>query len=426
MSRKKTSNETIFVQIASYRDPELLPTLKDMLANAKWPENLRICIAWQHAEEDTWDNLDDYKDDSRFKIMDISYKDAKGVCWARNRLQRYYNGETYTLQLDSHHRFTKNWDETLIDMLKGLQKKGHKKPLITAYLPGYFPNNDPEGRNIEVWYTTIDRYMPEGPVFIIPGYVHNWKEIKEPIPARFYSGHFAFTLGSFVHDIPHDPDLYFHGEETSISIRAFTHGYDLFHPHILIIWHEYTREGKTRHWDDHAFSSLDQFSFRKYRALLGIDNESREGLDFVCYDLGKERTLEEFERYVGLDFKGRRIHKHTLEHKLLPIPSMSDDAWEKSLVQRFKYCINVYKESLTETDYDCWVIAFKDENGKEIIRLDADENEIKTILATNTPGQFYNIWREFDYNGVPAKWLLWPHSKSKEWNHKIIEQEIPR
>jgi hypothetical protein len=311
-------------------------------------------------------------------------------------------------------------------MLKGLQSKGHKKPLLTAYLPGYFPKNDPEGRNIEVWHTNYDRFMPEGPIFITPDYVPNWRDIKEPIPARLYSGHFAFTLGSFVHDIPHDPDLYFHGEETSIAIRAFTHGYDLFHPHIPIIWHEYTREGKTRHWDDHAFSPLDQFSFRKYRALLGIDNESREGLDFVCYDLGKERTLEEFERYVGLDFKGRRIHKHTLEHKLLPIPSMSDDAWEKSLVQRFKYCINVYKGSLTETDYDCWVIAFKDENGKEIIRLDADENEIKTILATNTPGQFYNIWREFDYNGVPAKWLLWPHSKSKEWNHEIIEQEIPR
>ena len=132
MSKKKTSNETIFVQIAAYRDPELLLTIKDMLANSKWPENLRICIAWQHAEEDTWDTLDDYKDDPRFKIMDINYKDAKGVCWARNRLQRYYNGETYTLQLDSHHRFDKNWDETLIDMLKYLQKKGHKKWINTV------------------------------------------------------------------------------------------------------------------------------------------------------------------------------------------------------------------------------------------------------------------------------------------------------
>jgi glycosyltransferase involved in cell wall biosynthesis len=116
-------NDKIFVQIASYRDPELLPTIKDCLDNAKHPENLRICIAWQHAEEDEWDNLDEYKNDPRFKIMDIHYKDAKGVCWARNRLQQNYTDEQYTLQLDSHHRFIENWDEELIGMFNQLKEK---------------------------------------------------------------------------------------------------------------------------------------------------------------------------------------------------------------------------------------------------------------------------------------------------------------
>lgn len=423
MPKKNISNETIFVQIASYRDPELLPTLKDMLANAKYPENLRICVAWQHSDEDVWDNLDEYENDPRFKILDINYKDAKGVCWARNKLQRYYNGEKYTLQLDSHHRFIKNWDGILIDMLKDLQNKGHKKPLLTAYLPGYFPNNDPKGRNIEVWHTNIDRYMPEGPIFIAPDHVDNWEKLKTPIPARFYSGHFAFTLGSFVHDVPHDPDLYFHGEETSIAVRAFTHGYDLFHPHFPIIWHEYTREGKKRHWDDHDnWSEKDKMSFRKYKALLGIDNESREGLDFVGFDLGKERTLEEFEKYVGIDFRRKKIHQHTLENKLLPIP---EDKWDESLISRFKYCINVYKGSLPENDYDCWVIAFKDKEGNEIKRMDADIHEISQLKFENPNNQFYTIWREFDTEIEPYSWLLWPHSVSKEWDHPIIENQIP-
>ena len=66
-----------------------------------------------------------------------------------------------------------------------------------------------------------------------------------------------------------------------------------------------------------------------------IDNESREDLDFVCYDLGKERTVEEFERYVGLDFKGKRIHQHTLEHKLLPVPYTNEEEWEKLLFKRY-------------------------------------------------------------------------------------------
>ncbi len=44
MARKA---ETIFVQIASYRDPDLLNTLKDILDNAKDPKNLKVryCMA---------------------------------------------------------------------------------------------------------------------------------------------------------------------------------------------------------------------------------------------------------------------------------------------------------------------------------------------------------------------------------------------
>ena len=48
----------IFVSIASYRDPELCPTVKNMLENAKNPEDLRITIAWQHSKEDSWDEED--------------------------------------------------------------------------------------------------------------------------------------------------------------------------------------------------------------------------------------------------------------------------------------------------------------------------------------------------------------------------------
>ena len=124
----------IFIQIASYRDPQLLPTIKDCLENANNPNNLVFSIAWQHSKEDIWDNLDEFKNDRRFKIIDIDYKESKGACWARNFLQQQYDGEEYTLQLDSHHRFIKNWDVELIKMIKQLQKKGHKKPLLTGYM----------------------------------------------------------------------------------------------------------------------------------------------------------------------------------------------------------------------------------------------------------------------------------------------------
>ena len=101
-------NKTIFVQIASYRDPELLNTIKDALDKASNPQRLVFGICHQHSEEDEWDTLELYKDDSRFRIIDVNYKDAKGACWARNQIQQQYQGEDYTLQLDSHHRFIEN------------------------------------------------------------------------------------------------------------------------------------------------------------------------------------------------------------------------------------------------------------------------------------------------------------------------------
>jgi hypothetical protein len=125
----------IFVQIASYRDPELLPTLQNMLTTADNPDALTVCIAWQHAEEDVWDNLDAYTADERFIILDIPYQETKGTCWARHQIQQHWNGEPYTLHLDSHHRFELGWDTTLVQMLQDLQAAGHAKPLLTAYVP---------------------------------------------------------------------------------------------------------------------------------------------------------------------------------------------------------------------------------------------------------------------------------------------------
>ena len=49
---KVTKKDTIFVQIASYRDPELNNTLDYLFKNAKYPDNLRVCIAWQHSKKD--------------------------------------------------------------------------------------------------------------------------------------------------------------------------------------------------------------------------------------------------------------------------------------------------------------------------------------------------------------------------------------
>jgi hypothetical protein len=146
----------IFIQIASYRDPQLVATIKDMLETAKKPKNLRFGIARQFHPEDGFDDLSEYEKDKRFKIINIPYQESKGVCWARNLTQQLYDGEEYTLQIDSHMRFAPNWDNEMIKMIKQLQKKGHKKPLLTGYVSSFDPEttHKVELKNLGEWRLT--------------------------------------------------------------------------------------------------------------------------------------------------------------------------------------------------------------------------------------------------------------------------------
>lgn len=411
--------DKIFIQIASYRDPQLVPTIKDCIEKAKYPENLVFSITWQHSTDDGWDNIDEFKEDSRFKIIDVNYKVSKGACWARNLLQQQYDFEEYTLQLDSHHRFIQDWDVECIDMIKQLQEKGHEKPLLTSYISSFDPENDPSGRNQTPWKMNFDRFIPEGAIFFLPSSIENHKELLEPIPSRFYSAHFCFTLGQFVIEVPHDPNYYFHGEEISIAVRAYTWGYDLFHPHKIIAWHEYTRKGRTKQWDDDkSWHHRNTECHKRNRKLFEMDGEIKN-IDFGIYDFGKVRTLQDYERYAGISFKKRGVQQYTLDFKLPHNPIFIDDeSYEKSFLTFFKHCIDVYPNQVPEKDYEFWVVAFENEKKETIHRQDINNDELKRIQSDFGDG-YYKVWREFQTEVKPTYWVIWPYSTSKGWCDKL-------
>jgi glycosyltransferase involved in cell wall biosynthesis len=409
----------IFVQIAAYRDPQLEPTIKNMLENAKRPKNLRIGICRQYNPDDQFDLLEEYRNDNRFRILDVLYSDSRGVCWARNQVQQLYEGEEYTLQIDSHMRFEKNWDDTLIKMVKQLQKKGFEKPLLTGYVSSFDPDNDPQGRVQEPWRMAFDRFIPEGAVFFLPETIPGWQDMKEPVPARFYSAHFAFTLGKFSEEVQHDPEFYFHGEEISIAVRAYTHGYDLFHPHRVVIWHEYTRKGRTKQWDDDKdWVNKNNLSHQKNRQLFGMDGEEVT-MEFGKYGFGSERTLRDYEIYSGLLFSKRAVQQYTLDKNYPPNPHIFETEEElmASYASIFKHCIDVGFTQVPEKDYEFWVVAFHDENDETIFRKDADINEINMMM--NDPDGYCKVWREFQTAHKPKYWVVWPYSTSKGWCERL-------
>jgi hypothetical protein len=410
----------IFIQIASYRDPQLVLTIKDMIEKAKNPKNLRFGIARQFHPDDKFDDLSEYSKDKRFRVLDIPYNESRGVCWARNLTQQLYQGEEYTMQIDSHMRVEQDWDKTLIDMIKQLQNKGHKKPLLTGYVSSFDPDNDPAARVRDPWRMVFDRFIPEGAVFFLPETIPGWQELTEPIPARFYSAHFCFTVGEFSNEVQHDPEYYFHGEEISIAARAYTCGYDLFHPHKVVIWHEYTRKGRTKQWDDDKeWGEKNRIAHLKNRKLFSMDGEIYNPEEFGKYGFGTERTLMDYEKFSGLLFGDRSVQQYTLDKNYPPNPYNfeTEEEWRKSFAKIFKHCIDVGYDQVTEKDYDFWVVAFHSDDDETIFRKDADRNEIDMMM--NDPDGYCKVWREFQTAHKPAYWVVWPHSESKGWGNRL-------
>jgi len=409
----------IFIQIASYRDPELKKTITNCLETADKPENLTFGIARQFHPDDKFDDLSEFMTDERFRILNIPYNESKGACWARNQIQQLYNKEQYTMQLDSHMRFAPHWDTEMIAMIKQLQKKGYKKPLLTGYVSSFDPDNDPAARVQEPWRMVFDRFIPEGAVFFLPETIPNWQTLTEPVPARFYSAHYAFTLGKFSKEVQHNPEYYFHGEEISIAARAYTWGYDLFHPHKVLIWHEYTRKGRTKQWDDDKlWVEKNNVSHLTNRKLFGMDGLKQEGHDGK-YGFGKVRSLKDYEKYSGLLFEKRAVQQYTLDKHYPPNPYnySSEEEWKTDFALIFKHCIDIGYSQVPEQDYDFWVVAFHDENDETIFRKDADKSEINRMM--NDPDGYCKVWREFQTVHKPKYWVVWPHSESKGWCDRI-------
>jgi hypothetical protein len=282
----------IFVQIPAYRDSELTPTLLDMFDKSRRWDMLRIVVFWQRADHEQLPST--VRRLPNLEIIQVPHTKSRGCNWARNCLQKRWQGEPYTLLLDSHHRFVPGWDEVTIDTYESLVQQGIHRPLLTAYLPSYLPEADPFGRKKEP-YKIYPLSRQEGMLVRLTSYpIPYWRKLQSPIPADFACLHFLFADGAFNRLIRFDPIQYFVGDEMSISLRAFTHGYDMFHPHRILGWHCYDRESRVTHWTDHAGWHLQHHrSMHRLRQLFSGKLRGQFGV-------GTRRTVRDFEERILL------------------------------------------------------------------------------------------------------------------------------
>jgi len=282
----------IYVQIPAYRDRELLPTIASLFEQAACPDRLRVALLWQYGQDEV--NLERLL--SRFEHLEVlawPAHQSQGCNWARQILQEQWAGEPYTLFLDSHHRFASSWDIQVIDMLEALRNSGVNKPILTAYLPPYDPANDPDMRS-DCILKIRSAGREQGMLFRLEGDpVTNRADLQQPLAANFVSLHFLFGDGELNRDIAIDPALYFYVDEIAISLRAWSRGYELYHPHKILGWHLYNRSTRVTHWRDNPQARTQhEITLKRVRTLYS-------GRWFGKFGLGNQRSVADYEARIG-------------------------------------------------------------------------------------------------------------------------------
>lgn len=308
-------DKTIFVSIASYNDPLLFFTINELITKATNPDKLRIGVIDQnHIDQRNKINKLDYAKQIRY--MHVNLIDTLGACWARNLAFSLYDNEEYLLQIDSHMCFLEGWDVTFIEQHTKLLEKS-PKPILSTY-PHVFDiiNGEPVyNKHIPNNYALIirpvekQRLKNSNPLLLIRSRIY---VCNEPQLGAFIACGFIFCNGNFIEEIPYDPYFYFHGEEQSISIRAYTHGWDIYHPVYTPIFHKYKIQNvvySSQHWNG-------DFSHKRsieYPRLLKRTTErfSRlvygDGMYNSIYGLGTDRTLEDYNKLTGIDYTNKTI-----------------------------------------------------------------------------------------------------------------------
>lgn len=407
-----SDDDLIFVSIASYRDPQLEPTIADCLAKALHPARLRFGICWQRGEDEIEPAY--FRDDPRFRVLTVDWRASKGVCWARAEIMKLRQQEKWFFQVDSHCRFVHGWDTKLIE---AAAQTGANKPLLSTY-----PNSFKPGRHeILTGAPTqiiFQAFTPEGIPQLKPGPFTTKGNPDHPVPARFLAAGFLFADSRFAEEVAYDPSLYFLGEEITMAVRAYTHGFDLFHPADVIVWHDYFRFDSKRHWDDHTAandmpvpgSELDRLSRARVQRLL-------KGEPVEDFGLGEQRTLAEYEAYAGLSFRLHKAHPYTVRGEPPPNPDPSPD-WAEQ-VQPWIVKIALEYSQLPAGAFDdpaLWSLTVDDEDGQQICRIDATQADIQHFRDADGP---IILTCEFPSTTAPATWGVQPLSRSNGWLPKI-------
>ncbi len=307
---------SIFVSVAAFCDPWLLQTVRDACAKAAQPQSLVFGVFEQDAEPRQAE-LQAVVDGcgATLRYRQVHPAASRGVCWARAQVGQMYGGEDHLLQIDSHMLFEPGWDAQLLAQHAELRQRS-AKPVISCY-PWAFEIEDEQPLVKAPPSTTTTLVMRPVPDAQLrpdnPTMMFRTEHIfaRQPLPGCHVAGGFLFAAGAFVREVPYDPDLYFHGEEQSLALRAWTRGWDIWHMPEIPIYHLYKQPNtahRAHHWHP-EWEAMRDFSQQDLtaRAAERLADVLYERRDLGVYGLGSERSLDDYAQQFGIDYRGRSI-----------------------------------------------------------------------------------------------------------------------
>ena len=299
-------NEKIVIEIAAFCDPDLMTTIKSALYQADNPERVSFAICYQ---SDDLKELEELKKIKNCRIKHLKKAEARGICYARYLCQQLIEDEDYVWQIDAHMRFCKHWDTKMIELLLSLEDE---KAIISHYPPSLtegmekLPIDDKEFDAPSSNHPIVNharRFNKDGTPFIeyrctTMGNKNDDKPLKSP----FIAGGNLFTFAKLRKEVLEDPKMFYLGDELPMAIRYFTHGWNNYCPNTCYIYHKYQRKNRVTPTNN---TSRIKKEATRFKQLL---ESAKNDIEMGEYGLGKERTLEQFEKLAGLDFSNRIIY----------------------------------------------------------------------------------------------------------------------
>jgi hypothetical protein len=311
----------IFVSIPSYRDRECQWTLRDMFERARHPERVFAGVCWQTVPDQDHDCFLLHPCPTQVRNIEFHALEAHGLGWARAKAQSLWQGEEYSLQIVSHTRFADDWDEQMLDLLSACDAPD---PVLTVYPLGYEPPDQRKGFD-RPHVQMIGHFLPNGLLEFTAAPVPNEVVVKRPLPTAAVAGGFIFGSSRILRDVPSDPEIYFSGEEPNLAVRLWTAGFDLFSPHVVVIYHYYLRKDSARHWNDAVSRETQEpqnHTLRRLRLLCEPNAFTEEEVaELGRYGLGTRRSLAAYEAFAGVNFAARSIAVEARRYPFVRTPA---------------------------------------------------------------------------------------------------------